>query len=216
MPDLNFQVTGAASVPFAAVPTLGFTLLVNNAAPNEAIHSVALRCQIQLEVTRRNYTPSEKKSLADLFGEPSRWGQTLRPMLWTHVQATVPAFTVSTAIELQTPCTFDFNIASTKYFHGLESGEIPLCFMFSGTVYQVNEEGAMQVSPISWDKEARFRLPVQVWRDMMNEHYPNMAWLCLERDVFDRIYRYKVENLIPTWELTFKRLLAEESKAVPS
>lgn len=214
MPELAFQVTGAASVPFAAIPTLGFTLAVNNTSPNERIHSIALRCQVQLEVTRRNYTPSEKQSLADLFGDASRWGQTLRPMLWTHVQTVVPSFTGSTSIELQTPCTFDFNIAATKYFHGLEAGEIPLILMFSGTVYQVDEDGRMEVSPIPWDKEARFRLPVQVWREMMNEYYPNTAWLCLQRDVFNRIYEYKVQNGIPTWEQTFERLLAEDNKAV--
>jgi hypothetical protein len=219
---LTFQVTGAAPVAFAAVPTLGFSLTVNNPNPSEVIHSVALRCQIQLEVTRRNYTPAEKKSLADLFGEPSRWGQTLRPMLWTHVQATIPSFTSTTSIELQTPCTFDFNVASTKYFHGLEDGEIPLNFLFSGTVYGIDEDGSMQVSPVPWDRESRFRLPVQVWREMMDEYYPNTAWLCLQREVFDKIYRYKVENGIPTWERTMERLLAlekllaEDNKVVPS
>lgn len=216
MPDLNFQVTDAAPVLFAAAPTLGFTLAVNNTTPSRVIHSVALRCQVQLEVTRRSYTPGEKKLLADLFGEPSRWGQTLRPMLWTHVQTTIPSFTASASFELPTPCTFDFNVAATKYFHGLEAGEIPLCFMFSGTVYEVDEDGAMQVSPVPWDREARFRLPVQVWRDMMNEYYPNTAWLCLQRDVFNRIYQYKVQNGIPTWEQTFERLLAEDSKVVLS
>jgi hypothetical protein len=99
---------------------------VTNSAEKEIIHSVALRCQIQIDVTRRSYTPSEKQSLADLFGEPSRWGQTLRPMLWTHLQTVVPSFIGSTSLELQIPCTFDFNIASTKYFYGLESGDIPV------------------------------------------------------------------------------------------
>lgn len=216
MPDLRFQVTSVAPVHFAAAPTLGFNLAVSNADPNETIHSVALRCQVQLEVTRRNYTPEEKKSLADLFGEPARWGQTLRPMLWTHVQTTIPLFEGAVSVELQIPCTFDFNIASTKYFHGLEEGDIPLCFMFSGTVYLVDELGGIQVAPVPWDKEARFRLPVQVWRDMMNEYYPNTAWLCLRRDIFDRIYQYKVQNGIPTWEQAFEKLLAEDNKAVPA
>lgn len=222
MPDLNFQVTGAAPVAFAAVPTLGFTLAVNNAEPGHMIHSVALRCQVQLEVTRRNYTPSEKTILADLFGEPSRWGQTLRAMLWTHVQTTVPGFNSSTSVELPVQCTFDFNIAATKYFYGLEEGEIPLSFLFSGSVYHVDEDGAIQVSPVPWDREARFRLPVQTWRDMMNEFYPNTAWLCLQRHVFERLYEYKVRNGIPTWEQALERLLAgdrsltETNKAVPA
>lgn len=217
MSNLNFKVASAAPVAFAAVPTLGFQLEVNNLVPQagELIHSVSLRCQIQLEVTRRNYTPTEKESLADLFGAPGRWGQTLRPMLWTHVQTVVPSFRGGTTIELQTLCTFDFNVAATKYFYGLEEGDVPLCFLFSGTVFQAAENGALQVAPIAWDREARFRLPVKVWRDMMEYYYPNTAWLCLERDVFDRIYQYKVQNGIPTWEQAIDRLLTRE-KAVPA
>jgi hypothetical protein len=212
MPDLSFQVTDAAPVELGAVPTLGFTLEVKNNSPSEVIHSVALRCQVQLEVTRRNYTPAEKKSLTDLFGEPGRWGQTLRPMLWTHVQATVPSFTANASIELQMPCTFDFNIAATKYFYGLEDGDVPLCLMFSGTIYQIDEAGTMCVSPVPWDREARYRLPVQVWRDMMNEYYPNTAWMCLQREMFDRLYQYKVQHGIATWEQAFDRLLREGRK----
>ncbi|HEY1754917.1 MAG TPA: DUF6084 family protein [Bryobacteraceae bacterium] len=212
MPDLSFQVTGAAPVELAAVPTLGLTLVVKNSIPDEVIHSAALRCQVQLEVTRRNYTPEEKKSLTDLFGEPGRWGQTLRPMLWTHAQATVPSFTASVSIEMQIPCTFDFNIAATKYFYGLEEGDVPLCLMFSGTIYQIDEAGAMLVSPVPWDREARYRLPVQAWRDMMDEYYPNTAWMCLQRDMFDRLYQYKVQHGIATWELAFDRLLREGRK----
>ncbi len=215
MPELDFQVTGATPVLFAAIPTIGFNLVVNNRRQTELIHSISLRCQVQLEVTRRNYEPSEKESLGDLFGEPSRWGQTLRPMLWTHVQTVIPTFTSSISVELQTPCTFDFNVAATKYFHGLEAGDIPLCLMFSGTIFRVDESGVMQISPIPWDREARFRLPVQVWREMMDVYYPNTAWLCLQRDVFDSLYQYKVRNALATWEQALKRLLAEDVKAVP-
>ncbi len=89
------------------------------------------------------------------------------------------------------PCTFDFNVAATKYFHGVKEGEIPLNLLFSGTVFYASPEGALQVAPISWDKEARFRLPVQVWRDMMDMYYPNWAWLNLRRDVFEKMYAYQ-------------------------
>ena len=212
MPDLNFQIESAAPVEFAATPALALKLLVNASGANP-IHSVALRCQVQLEVTRRNYSPAEKKHLADLFGDPGRWGQTLRPMLWTHVQTTIPSFAGATSVELHLPCTFDFNVAATKYFYGLENGEIPLCLMFSGTIFE-SVDGALQVSPIPWDKEARFRLSLQLWRDLMDAHYPNTAWLCLERDAFDRLQQFKVQNGIATWEKTLDRLLAESAKAV--
>ncbi len=206
MPDLDFVVESAAPVPYAAVPLLSFRIAVTNSLPDETIYSVALRAQIQLAVTRRSYSPSDQEGLLDLFGEPSRWGQTLRNMLWINATTTIGAFTGSTSVELQVPCTFDFNVAATKYFHGLEDGDIPLEFLFSGSVFY-ERNGAPQVAPISWSKEARFRLPVETWRAMMDTYYPNSAWLCLRRDVFERLYRYKVQHGIPTWEAALERIM---------
>jgi hypothetical protein len=216
MPDLDFRVESAAPVPYAAAPLLGFRIAVTNATAGEVVYSVALRAQIQLEVTRRNYSPQDQERLRDLFGQPERWGQTLRNMLWTNASATISSFTGATAVELQVPCTFDFNVASTKYFHGIENGEVPLSFLFSGTVFYDGGDGMPQVAPISWSKEARFRLPVETWRAMMETYYPNSAWLCLRRDVFERLYRYKVRNGIPTWEAALERILAECEEAVVS
>ena len=80
MPDLNFQIEGAEPQRFTVAPTLLFKLRVTNAVANETIHSVALRCQIQLEVTRRQYSAEDQNHLRDLFGETERWGQTLKTM----------------------------------------------------------------------------------------------------------------------------------------
>ena len=68
----------------------------------------------------------------------------------------------------------------------------------------------MMVAPIPWDKEARFNLPVKVWREMMDIYYPNSAWLCLRRDVFERLYEYKVKHGIPTWEQALENMLRAE------
>jgi hypothetical protein len=207
MPDLTFRIEGVEAAKFAASPELIFKLHVSNVDTAETIHSVALRCQIQMEVTRRRYIPEEQAKLHDLFGEPERWSQTLRNLLWTHVNVNVPPFQRSTTVDLAVPCTFDFNVGATKYFYGLSDGNVPLCFMFSGTVFYERDGDPMQVAPISWDKEARSNLPVHVWREMMDTYYPNSAWLCLRRDVFDRLYEYKVRNGIPTWEQALENML---------
>ena len=206
MPELNFQIEGAEVVPYAATPQIALKLRVSNATV-EPIHTVALHCQIQLEVTRRRYTADEQKHLLDLFGEPDRWSQTLRSLLWTHVSVVVPSFEGSAVVDLIVPCTFDFNVGATKYFHGLRDGDVPLCVMFSGTVFYARPDGSLQVSPIPWDKESRLKLPLSTWRSMMDTCYPNSAWLCLERDAFERLYQYKVQNGIPTWEQALERLL---------
>src|ERR1043165_2796890 len=163
MPDLSFNVEGAAPVPFTASPLLAFKLRVTNLDAEELIQTVALRCQLQIETTQRKHTSGEQERLLDLFGEPERWSQTLRAMLWTHTSAIVTPFQGSTVVELQVPCTFDFNVAAVKYFAGLEDGEIPLNLMFSGTIFYRAEDGALQVEQVPWDGEARYRLPGRVW-----------------------------------------------------
>jgi len=202
------MVDSAKVVPFAAAPTLAFKLRVTNAVPDEKIHTVVLRCQIQIEVTRRRYTALDQERLRDLFGEPERWGQTLRNLLWTNASVVIPQFTGVTNVDLHVPCSFDFSIATTKYFTGLTDGHIPVCLMFSGTVFYADPNGELQVAPISWDKETKFRLPLKVWKDMMDAYYPNIAWLCLRRDVFEELHRFKVERGIPTWEQAFELMLA--------
>jgi hypothetical protein len=211
MPDLSFQIEGASVLPFAAAPTLAFRLQVRNASANETIHTIALRCQIQIEVTRRRYTPEEQERMLDLFGTPDRWSQTLRSLLWTNLNMVIPAFAGdSTVADLHVPCTFDFNVAATKYFAGLTEGDIPLNILFSGTVFYAPPDCGLQVAPISWEQEANFKLPVKVWREMMDFYYPNSVCISLRRDVFDRLYRYKMQHGIPTWEDALEEVLPME------
>lgn len=212
MPDLRFEVRGAEAVSHAVSPQLAFKLRIENAGA-ELIQTVALRCQILIEVARRPYTPQDQERLRDLFGEPKRWSETLRSLLWTHTSLVVPPFTGATDADLPAPCSFDFNVAAVKYFEGLDAGEIPLCLQFSGTVFYQNG-GLLQVAPIPWDREARFRLPLKVWREMMDHYYPNTAWLGLRRDVFDRLYQFKVRHGIPTWEATVEQALDEAEEVV--
>jgi hypothetical protein len=211
MPDLGFAIDGAEVAKFAASPQIILKLRITNLDPGKTIQSIALRGQIQIEVTRRRYKPEDQEKLRDLFGEPERWSQTLKNLLWTHVNVNVPAFQNDTVADVPVPCTFDFNVGATKYFHGLTDGEVPLNVMFSGTVFYSEGSAPMQVAPISWDKEARFNLPVSVWRDMMDTYYPGSAWLCLRRDIFERLYDYKVRHGIPTWEQAFESMLEAEA-----
>jgi hypothetical protein len=217
MLDLDFAVDKAEPVPFAAAPQLAFKLRVRAAAAGgepAAVHTVVLRCQIRIEPGRRRYVAPEQERLRDLFDTPDRWGQTLRALLWTHTSAVLPPFTGETVVDLPVPCTYDFNIAATRYFYALEDGEVPLVLLFSGTIFHEGEDGALQVSPISWEKEASFRLPVRVWQEMMELYYPNSAWLCLRRDVFERLYRYKRLRGLPTWEQALEGLLSAAGERV--
>jgi hypothetical protein len=212
MPDLNFQVERAAPERFALAPHLLFKLAITETVkPGQQpmpIHAVALRCQVRIEPARRRYSAAEKDRLRDLFGTPERWGQTLLPLLWTHVSTVVPPFTGSQTVEVPVPCSFDFSLAATKYFTALDEGDMPLRFLFSGTIFYQNAEGFLQVAQVPWEKEAAFPLPSAIWRELTDLYYPNCSWLCLRKDVFAALDEYRSRHNLPTWEQTIQSLLA--------
>jgi hypothetical protein len=215
MLGLNFTVESAAAVPFAAVPTIAFRLNVKRSTAGPDIKNIALRAQIMIEASRRHYLPDERQALRDLFGEPDRWSRTLRSLLWTQAFVTVPPFDgTTTQVDLLVPCTFDFNIAATKFFHAVENGNLPLCFQFSGTIFYATPTGAVQIEQISWNQEANFQLPVTIWQEMIDHYYPNSAWLRLRRDTFDRLLEFKTLNGIASWEEAVDRLLVSAKEPV--
>ncbi len=214
MPELDFEIEGAEVARYAATPLLKFKLRVSSAV-EEDVANIALRCQVYIEAARRRYETVEQEGLLELFGEPERFGQTVKTMLWTHASVLIPAFQGSCTVDLPVPCSFDFNVVATKYFYALESGEVPLSFQFSGSVFYRGEDAALQVGQIAWNKEASFKLPVKTWREMMDHYYPNSAWLRLNRDVFDRLYEYKRRNGITTWEQALESLLESFAESAP-
>jgi hypothetical protein len=195
---------------------LSFKLRIDQADGPAAVHAITLRCQIRIEPGRRAYNDQQKQALLELFGAPHQWGRSLRPMLWTHTSAMVPAFSGSVVADLPVACTYDFSIAATKYFDALgEDGDIPLCFLFSGTVFYETEVGTLQTAPISWNKEAAFQLPARVWRQMMDHYYPNIAWLSLDKEVFQRLRRFKLQSGHVSWEQALEDLLSAADAKVP-
>lgn len=210
MPRLGFQIDGVAPVPMAVSPHLYFKLRISDRAGQETpIQSVALRCQIRIEPTRRRYAASEQGRLFELFGQPSDWGRSVHSMLWTHVTLNVPGFHGQTEVDMPVACTFDFNVAATKYFAALEEGDVPLSFLFSGTVFY-HSEGALRISQISWEEEADFRLPAGIWREMMEMYYPNTVWAAVPKDLYQQIDEYKRRHRLLGWEEALAKLLEGE------
>jgi hypothetical protein len=210
MSSLAFEVVGARVEPHAAVPTVMLRLRVTE-ADGASVHAVVLRCQIRIEPQRRRYGREEEERLYELFGETPRWGDSLRPFLWTHVSTTVAGFTGSTEVDLPVECTYDFEVAGAKYLHSLADGEIPLILLFSGTAFTRGSSG-FAAEPVSWSQEAAYRMPVSIWRDVMDQYFPNSGWLRLTRDTLDRLQRYKALEAMATWDQAIERLLklAEE------
>jgi hypothetical protein len=216
MPDLDFKVTGVEGAVHGIVPLLHFKLEVTNIPETETIQSVMLQTQIQIHPTLRTYAGGEKEKLSELFGAPEQWGQTLRARLWTHSNANIRQFAGRTETILSVPCTYDLNVAATKYFYALEGGEVPLLFLFSGTIFYEGPDGRLQIQQVSWNKECTYRMPITIWQEIMDQHYPNSAWIPLERGVFDRLYEYRRRVGVSSWEQTIERLLASEPIEAPN
>jgi hypothetical protein len=204
---LAFEVLDAHPEPHAAVPTIMFRLRVEE-DDGFSIHALALRCQIRIEPQRRPYSADEQEQLYELFGETPQWGDSLRPFLWTHVSTTLGRFDGETEFDLPVECTYDFDVAAAKYLHGLRDGDIPLVMLFSGTVYTRGASG-FSAEPLSWSSEASYKMPVGVWRSMMDLYFPNSAWIRLRRDTLDDLQRFRALRGFPTWDQAFETLLKE-------
>jgi Family of unknown function (DUF6084) len=206
LPSLAFEAQSAEAVRFAAAPTVLFTLRVVSDKP---VRSLALNAQIRIAPGRRRYSERDEQRLVELFGPPEQWGESLRTFLWAYASALVPPFEESTTVELTVPCTYDLEVATAKYFYALDDGDVPLELLFSGTIFFAADGGVLQAAQIPWDSEAAFRMPVRVWKQAIENHFPGSAWLRLRDDVFDRLVAYKARHALPTWEATLDRLLEE-------
>ena len=206
MSGWNFSVVQASAEPYALVPTLLFRLRIEQSVP-APVHTIVLRAQIRIEPHRRRYTTAEADRLFELFGEPPQWADSMKPLLWTHVSLAVPAFEGRIEIDVPVACTYDFEVGAAKYFHALESGDIPLIFLFSGTVFLQTEHG-FSVEQVPWSQEATFRLPADVWRTLMDRYFPGSIWVRLRHDSFDALRRFKGRGAFPTWDAAIEALLA--------
>ncbi|MDQ0213141.1 DUF6084 family protein [Arthrobacter bambusae] len=206
MTGLAFTVLHLQPEPYAAAPQLTARLRVTESTGAE-VHAIALRCQVRILPQRRGYTPEEEPGLLDLFGERGRWPTTLKSFLWLQSSALVQGFTGAADVDLALPCTFDFDVAASKYLHALRDGEIPLEFLFSGTVFTKGLTG-FGVEQVPWDLEASYRLPVAAWRQLMDMYFPNTGWIRLDRDVLAALSHYKSARGLTSWDATVEALLS--------
>jgi hypothetical protein len=205
IPELGFAVTGAGRLEHAAVPTLQFGLRID--ARESPIRSILLSVQIQIAARRRPYGDGEQERLFELFGPPAGWGAALRSLPWTRTTLVVPPFTGSTEIHVPLECSYDLHVAASRYFDALEGGEVPLEFLFSGSVFYAGPAGALRTARLSWEQEAEFRLPVALWKETMERYFRGTGWLRMRKDSIDRLAAYKAGRALASWEDVVDELL---------
>lgn len=210
MADVDFVCTGANPDMSAATPTISLRLNIKETS-GARVHALVLRCQLRIEPQRRLYDDREAQAVRDLFGDRSRWGDSLKPIQLAFVNHVVPTFVGEIDVDLALPCSYDFEIAANKYLYALDEGEVPLLMLFSGTIFS-GGPADLTVQPVPWHKEASFRLPVEVWKQTMDMHFPGSAWLRLGRETFDALHRYRIGQELMTWDDAIERLLKEAER----
>jgi hypothetical protein len=206
VPRLDFEVLDAARLEHAAAPTLVFSLRIS-CPGGPPIRSVVLDTQIQIAARRRRHEEEAHERLTELFGPVKGWGATLHTLLWGRITLAVPPFEGATVVALHMPCTYDMEVHASRYLDALPGGEVPLEFLFSGTVFYAGAAGQLQAARISWEADADYRMPVRVWRETMDHHFPGAAWVRLRKDSFDRLCAYKARHALPSVDDALDALL---------
>lgn len=205
-PELRFAVSSAEPLEYAATPTLKFGLEIE-APGGESIRSLLLDVQIQIVARRRGYGRQDQDRLLELFGSPERWSSTLRTLPWLRTTLVVPSFTGGRLAELTVPCTYDLEVTASRYMAALQDGEIPLEFLLSGSMFYAAPDDRLQMARIPWDHEVAYGMPVAVWRQTMDAHFPASAWLRLGRASYDALCAYKARHAFESWEAAIDTLL---------
>ena len=204
---LDFAVAGARVEPHAAQPRIVLTLAIEERA-GQPVEGLALQCQLRLEPRRRRYSPDEERRLVDLFGVVSRWSATAQPLAWLDSALFVPPFVGRTEVELALPCSYDLEVSATRYFHALEAGDVPVRLLFRGTIFARGDSG-LELTPLPWDREAAWALPLVLWRQAIDGHFPDAGWLRLRKETIDALLAFKGRHALPSWDGVMETLLAE-------
>ena len=207
VPAPEFEITGAAHLAFAATPTMLFGALASEPQGIE-VQSIALTAQVMIDPARRGYDPETRERLSELFGPPASWAPSTSGLAWARVATNVPGFTGATTFGIDVPCTYDLEVAATKYFYAVRDGQVPLSFHFNGNVFY-RSAGQLQVAPVSWSSSAQYRMPIETWKAMIAEHYPGGGWIRVSNETLAALQRRRADQGLASFDACLQGLLEQ-------
>jgi hypothetical protein len=180
----TFEVIGVRPLLRHTLPTLAFAVrAIELAEPfPRAIHTIALRIEILIDAPSRLRDDGTRARLVELRAERERRAPVQR-LPWRRVDTLVPSFTGSTTFLVPVIC--DFAHVDGELFRGPADGAVPLAFLFSGTVFYEEGEGHPEVEHVPHGTHASFRLPLRVWRELMDHYEPSGTWIRLSHRTLD-------------------------------
>ena len=206
--DLRLEVDGVSSVRHAAAPTLRFGLSLTGPRDRE-VHVGVLSVQIHIDPAKRSYDAATRERLIELFGAPERWASTTQSFQWARVDAMVPGFRGSARLDLEIPCTYDLEVAASKYLYSLPDGIAPLSFFATGMLLYRGNGERLQVAQVPWSCTARYDMPVVAWKQAISDVYPGGGWVRLQTDTLDALAARKAVRSHHSFDDCVRTLLEE-------
>lgn len=209
-PDPEFTVVGARAEEYAASPTVVFSLRVREPSERE-IYTIALSVRILVDPTGRSYNEEAREALFDLFGPAEHMAASMQSLVWGQVGVLAPSFTGEETFDVSVPCTYDLEVATSKYFASLPDGVAPLDFHFNGTILYSGEDDRLQIVHVPWRCTARYRMPVAVWRQAVDASFAQTGWIRLHDETLARLRRRQAERGAPSFDALVAELLGEDA-----
>lgn len=206
IPATEFSISAVEADPFAATPLLRFVVDVTDSSERE-IYTIALAAQVQIDAHRRSYDPETRERLHDLFGEPERIHHTAGALQVGRVETLVPSFCGTGSFTLAVPLSGDVELAVTRYLASLRDGTVPLTFFFSGSIFYCGEEDRLQVTLVPWSCEARYRLRLATWSDLIERRYASSGFVRVQADTLDALRARRIKGGLPTFDATIRDAL---------
>lgn len=211
-PTLRWRIEDVAADRLAVVPALLFRLAIDSAS-GEKVQSVLLATSVRIATPLRGYDAQTRARLVGVFGQPHQWRDSLRELVWTQATVVVPAFTGATTVDIPVTCSADLDLAAVSYLHVLREGDVPLRFLFSGTMFYLDGAGRLRTAQIPWEAEADFTLPAGTWHRTRERYFGDDGWLRLPRETYDRLAAYRARRAFPSWQTAIDSLLPADSPA---
>lgn len=206
--DLRLDAHGVCAVPYAAAPTLRFELSLTDPRERDVLTG-ALSVQIHVDPAKRAYDDDTRERLIELFGAPERWASTTQSFQWARVDAMVPAFRGTTRFDVEVPCTYDLEVAASKYLYSLPDGVAPLSFFATGMLVWRGDGDRLQVAQVPWSCIARLDMPVTAWKDAMAACYPGGGWVRLTTETLDALAARKAAGGHHSFDACVRAMLEE-------
>lgn len=206
-PMLTWRVTGVEPERMTAVPTLLFRLEVG-CPTGEDIQCVVLNVSVRIAVALRDYDQPTRERLRGVFGTAEQWRESLHDIVWARPTVQVPRFNGQVHVDLPVPCLQDMDLAAVSYLHALDDGDVPLRFLFSGTVFH-GKAGMLRTAQIPWEGEASYRMPAEIWQRLRARYFGDSRWLRLDEQTVSRLSEYRAARAFPSMNAALEALLDE-------